>query len=192
MRFFDIQVNGFGGVDFNQDDLTPEDLNSACRQLQAEGVEGILATIITETPEKMIARLERLVYLRKHDPLAKSVIARSPRRGAIPESGEWFPRSPSRRRDLHGRRDSCCPVARRGRGTRPDLHSCSRAGSRLPRHEVAERSGRGGVCWAHRRVAGRTQSRHRRWIEHDDPSGKWLPATPAPSRQHHRTRTFPT
>jgi len=75
MRYFDIQVNGFGGVDFNQDDLTLEDLNFACRRLQCEGVEGILATIITEAPEKMIARLKRLVELRECDPLAKSVIA---------------------------------------------------------------------------------------------------------------------
>lgn len=74
MRFFDIQVNGFGGIDFNQDDLTPEDLNLACRRLLDDDVEGILATIITESPEKMIARLERLVALRERDPLVRSVI----------------------------------------------------------------------------------------------------------------------
>lgn len=72
--FFDIQVNGYAGVDFNQDDLGAEALHRACEQLRADGVGGILATIITDQPEKMIGRLERLVALRSEDPLAKSVI----------------------------------------------------------------------------------------------------------------------
>ncbi len=75
MGFFDIQVNGYGGVDFNQDNLSAEDLHRCCRKLQADAVDGILATIITEDAEKMIKRLGRLVMLREADPLAKSVIA---------------------------------------------------------------------------------------------------------------------
>jgi len=75
MGFFDIQVNGYGGVDFNQDDLTAEDLHACCKKLQAVGVDGILATIITEDPEKMIGRLRRLCVLREADPLVKSLIA---------------------------------------------------------------------------------------------------------------------
>ncbi len=75
MAYFDLQVNGYGGVDFNQDDLRAEDLHAACERLAADGVEGVLATIITESLDKMAARLRRLVELRERDPLVKQVIA---------------------------------------------------------------------------------------------------------------------
>jgi len=75
MGYFDIQVNGYGGVDYNQEDLGAEDLHRSCQHLRADGVEGILATIITEAPEKMIGRLQRLVALREADPLAREMIA---------------------------------------------------------------------------------------------------------------------
>lgn len=75
MGFFDIQVNGYAGVDFNQDGLRAEDLHRACELLRAHGVEGILATIITEVPEKMIARLERIAALREADPLVRELVA---------------------------------------------------------------------------------------------------------------------
>ncbi|HEX4085368.1 MAG TPA: hypothetical protein VHY22_10690, partial [Chthoniobacteraceae bacterium] len=73
--YFDIQVNGYGGIDFNQDDLSGEDLHRACERLRADGVDAILATIITETEERMIARLRRIVALRERDELVRSVIA---------------------------------------------------------------------------------------------------------------------
>jgi N-acetylglucosamine-6-phosphate deacetylase len=75
MGSFDIQVNGYGGVDYNQDDLGAEDLHRSCEMLRADGVDGILATFITEAPEKMVARLQRLVALREADPLVREVIA---------------------------------------------------------------------------------------------------------------------
>lgn len=72
---FDIQVNGYAGVDFNGDDLNEEELHRACAALRADGVSGILATIITDTPARMIGRLKRLVALRGADNLARDVIA---------------------------------------------------------------------------------------------------------------------
>ncbi len=74
-NYFDIQVNGYGGVDFNQDDLTADDLHKACARMEADGASGFLATIITEDLTKMCARLARLAELREHDPLAKKLIA---------------------------------------------------------------------------------------------------------------------
>ncbi len=74
MRFFDLQVNGYGGVDFNQDDLSAEDLHNACEKLSRDGVSGMLATIITEKIDLMCARLQRLVQLRERDDLAKRMI----------------------------------------------------------------------------------------------------------------------
>ncbi|MCS7049315.1 MAG: N-acetylglucosamine-6-phosphate deacetylase [Verrucomicrobiae bacterium] len=73
--FFDLQVNGYGGVDFNQDDLTAEQFHHACERLLADGVAGILATIITEEVPRMCHRLRRIVELRAADPLAQRVVA---------------------------------------------------------------------------------------------------------------------
>ena len=73
--FFDLQVNGYGGVDFNQDELTPDVLHGACRKLKADGVGGILATIITENLDKMASRLKNLALLRQQVPLAQEIIA---------------------------------------------------------------------------------------------------------------------
>jgi len=75
MGYFDIQVNGYGGVDFNQDDLSGDDLHQACARLQADGTDGILATIVTEEVEKMIARIGRIADLRERDPLIREVVA---------------------------------------------------------------------------------------------------------------------
>ena len=73
--YFDLQVNGYGGVDFNQDDLTAEQLHAACVKLGDGGVTGILATFITDTVDQMRRRIRRLVELRAHDPLARQLIA---------------------------------------------------------------------------------------------------------------------
>lgn len=75
MGCFDLQVNGFAGVDFNQDGLSPEALRRACEALRRDGVQQILATIITDRPERMEARLARIVEWRKADPVVGGVIA---------------------------------------------------------------------------------------------------------------------
>lgn len=73
--YFDLQVNGYGGVDFNADDLTPEGLHSACAAMRRDGVDACLATVITEHLDIMCQRLSALVRLRERDELARQVIA---------------------------------------------------------------------------------------------------------------------
>jgi N-acetylglucosamine-6-phosphate deacetylase len=73
-NYFDLQVNGYGGIDFNQDDLTDENLHRACRKLRGDGVDGILATIISEHIDIMCARLARLAASRNKNPLARELI----------------------------------------------------------------------------------------------------------------------
>lgn len=73
--YFDIQNNGFSGVDFNQDDLTAEGLHKACQRLSDDGVAMILATIITENINSMCKRLANLVRFRERDELVKKIIA---------------------------------------------------------------------------------------------------------------------
>ena len=73
-KYFDLQVNGYAGVDFNQDDLTAVDLHKACAKIKQDGVQGILATIITADTGQMMSRLQRIVQLREQDPLICEVI----------------------------------------------------------------------------------------------------------------------
>ncbi len=73
-QYIDLQVNGYAGVDFNDDRLTGEMLHRACQRLQNDGVAGILATIITAQPEKMVARLRNLAALQAHDSFLQEMI----------------------------------------------------------------------------------------------------------------------
>ena len=73
--YFDLQVNGYAGVDFNQDGLKPEALHRSCERLEADGVGGCLATIITDELEAMCRRLSALVACREGDAVARRVIA---------------------------------------------------------------------------------------------------------------------
>jgi N-acetylglucosamine-6-phosphate deacetylase len=73
--YFDLQVNGYGGVDFNSDDLTAEQLHLCCQKLVEDKVSGILATIITAEVPSMCRRLARIRELRERDPLAGQLIA---------------------------------------------------------------------------------------------------------------------
>jgi len=72
--FFDLQVNGYAGIDFNQDDLSAKDFHHACAQLKEDGVDGILATIITANFEEMLTRLDNIVRYHKGDPLVSEIV----------------------------------------------------------------------------------------------------------------------
>ena len=73
--YIDLQVNGYAGVDYNTDNLTAEQLRQSCEGLRKDGVDKILATIITENIDVMAARLAKLVELREQDKLVADVIA---------------------------------------------------------------------------------------------------------------------
>lgn len=70
---FDIQVNGFAGVDFQR---TPSeaDVRLACEQLEARGVGRILATFITDASDALARKLEAFESFRRSDPLIRRVI----------------------------------------------------------------------------------------------------------------------
>jgi N-acetylglucosamine-6-phosphate deacetylase len=72
--FFDLQVNGYAGVDFNQDGLEAVDLHRACERMGADSVEGFLATVITDHLDAMCHRLSTLAALRERDPLVQRLI----------------------------------------------------------------------------------------------------------------------
>jgi N-acetylglucosamine-6-phosphate deacetylase len=72
--FFDLQVNGYAGIDFNKCDITTENLHRACSRLKKDGASGILATIFTAEKNEMTACLKRIVQARENDPLVKEII----------------------------------------------------------------------------------------------------------------------
>jgi N-acetylglucosamine-6-phosphate deacetylase len=74
VSFFDLQVNGYGGVDFNQDDLAAAELHRACERLETDGVVGILATVITDDLDAMCRRLSALAAIRERDALVRRVV----------------------------------------------------------------------------------------------------------------------
>jgi N-acetylglucosamine-6-phosphate deacetylase len=75
MRPLDLQVNGFGGIDFNRDGLDPESMRSACQQYRDSGGTQFLATIITADLDAMCRRLEALVRCVEADPLVAETVA---------------------------------------------------------------------------------------------------------------------
>jgi N-acetylglucosamine-6-phosphate deacetylase len=74
MGFFDLQVNGYAGVDLNGDESDAEAMERMCSLLTCHGVDGILVTLITDSVPKMQSRLERLVRLRRQHPSFERII----------------------------------------------------------------------------------------------------------------------
>ncbi len=72
--YFDLQVNGFAGVDFNADGLSADSFQRACQALRDDGAAGFLPTIITADLAAMERRLANLVELRRQLPLAQEMV----------------------------------------------------------------------------------------------------------------------
>ena len=73
--FFDLQVNGYGGVDLNRDDVTDDEIERMCARLGDDGVDGILATIVTAPVPDMVRRLAKIVAAREARPAIRRRIA---------------------------------------------------------------------------------------------------------------------
>lgn len=73
--YFDLQVNGFAGVDFQRDDLGAADLARAVSGLERHATTGILWTLVTDTIDAFAARLARIERLRAESPRAAQMIA---------------------------------------------------------------------------------------------------------------------
>jgi len=69
--FFDPQVNGFAGVDFNGIDLTLERLHQAVHSLASTGVTNFFPTLITASYERIVRQLKPLTKAYETDPLFK-------------------------------------------------------------------------------------------------------------------------
>src|SRR5688500_14929818 len=72
--YFDLQVNGFAGIDFQRDDLTAEMLERAVAGLLAHGTGRILLTLITDRVDRLCRRLEAIEQLCRVSEAARQVI----------------------------------------------------------------------------------------------------------------------
>lgn len=73
--YFDLQVNGYVGLDFNSDNYSDEAVVAACKRLASDGNERILATVITAPMDSMLARIGRIADLIDGLPEAAAMIA---------------------------------------------------------------------------------------------------------------------
>lgn len=71
---FDFQVNGFAGIDFQQDSLTLPQLAHAVDALVRNGVAGIFLTLITAPEAAQCAQFRRIEEFRRKDPTLARVI----------------------------------------------------------------------------------------------------------------------
>jgi len=72
---FDLQVNGYGGIDFQKDDLDADSLLVATRALRKAGCTRFLIALITDDWKRMMNRLTHLRSLRQQSSELEQAIA---------------------------------------------------------------------------------------------------------------------
>jgi len=71
--YVDIQLNGYYGVDFNDNDLTAEAFHATCLKLKEHGVQAFLPTFTTAALDDMCIRLANVARYVSTDPLARQM-----------------------------------------------------------------------------------------------------------------------
>lgn len=70
----DLQVNGFGGIDVNSADLTPDDVGAITQALASHGTSVWVPTVITQSHEYIADRLRTLADAVARDPRVTAAI----------------------------------------------------------------------------------------------------------------------
>jgi N-acetylglucosamine-6-phosphate deacetylase len=71
---FDVQVNGFAGVDFQQSKLSAAEVRQAVDELAAHETCRFFATLITDSIDSLCAKLENFEHLRAVDPVVNAAL----------------------------------------------------------------------------------------------------------------------
>lgn len=71
---FDFQVNGFAGVDFQQDDLRAGEVGACALALKQHRMTAILFTLITDRVDALCRKLERIESIRRQDERVAAVV----------------------------------------------------------------------------------------------------------------------
>ena len=66
-KWIDLQINGYGGIDFNSVGLTVEMVKAVTRRIAADGTAGYLPTLVTGDPEIVCANLRTIAAARRAD-----------------------------------------------------------------------------------------------------------------------------
>jgi len=74
MTHFDLQINGYAGVDFCSLDLSAGEMRRACEALAADCIEGILATLITDSVGALCTKLRGMVRIREEDEFVRGMV----------------------------------------------------------------------------------------------------------------------
>lgn len=74
VSLFDIQVNGFAGVDFQQTDLSAEELRRAVDGLAAHETGRFFLTLITDSVDSLCRKFRNAESLRKSDPTVAAAV----------------------------------------------------------------------------------------------------------------------
>lgn len=73
--YFDLQCNGYAGVDFNHPQTTPEQVAEAVQAMRRHGCTHVLPTIITASPERLEHLIRTLVAASRLDAtMRKSIV----------------------------------------------------------------------------------------------------------------------
>ena len=73
--WIDLQVNGYGGVDFNAPGLTVEKVKAVTEKLAVDGTVGYLPTLVTGDPEMLIGTVRTVMEARrKHAICEKNIL----------------------------------------------------------------------------------------------------------------------
>lgn len=73
-KYFDLQVNGYAGIDFNSIKLNEEEVYAACQKLEKDNVEGVFATLITDNFDQMINKISNLSRIIRNNNYIHSII----------------------------------------------------------------------------------------------------------------------
>ena len=73
-NLFDFQVNGFGGVDYQRDDLTVDEMLVSVEALLRHRTTGILFTLITDDISSICRKFDRIELLCKQDERISRVV----------------------------------------------------------------------------------------------------------------------
>ena len=73
-EWIDLQINGYGGVDFNAAGLTVEQVIDVTQRLEQAGTAGYLPTFVTGDPEMVLANMRVLVEARRKSALCEKNI----------------------------------------------------------------------------------------------------------------------
>lgn len=64
-KWIDLQINGYGGVDFNAPGLTVAQVIAVTERLEQDGTDGYLPTVITGNPETSVQTLRTIAQARR-------------------------------------------------------------------------------------------------------------------------------